>query len=200
MHSRRNTTRSQTMSTRQTVGLAALVFTSVLPALLLTGFFPSFGILRGSFPLWIIVALLGGALGGGLMTPNLRYWYVGGIAGILIGPGMLIATYYYTAFRSSFLAIEIVIPMVIGALPGLLFLVLVTMLSARRIRAQRLASRNAGQGVPAAPYPPGAYQPQSSGPTQTQQPFQPYYAPPQPSLQPPASQQPPGEEHNPQRR
>ncbi|MDQ2715910.1 MAG: hypothetical protein M3Z08_13460 [Chloroflexota bacterium] len=77
MRSRSSAIRSQTMSTRQTAGLALLVLTAIIPALLLAGFLPSFGILRGSFPIWIIVALLGGALGGGLMTPNMKYWYVG---------------------------------------------------------------------------------------------------------------------------
>ena len=60
------------------------------------------------------------------------------IAGVLIGPGMLIATYYYTAARSFIFGLEIVIPMLLGALPGLIFLTLVTML-ARKWRQNNLA-------------------------------------------------------------
>jgi len=125
------------MNARQTIGLIVLVCTSVLPALGLSGFLFGFKDLDVSFVTWLIISIIGGAIGGALATTNLKYWYVAGIAGVLIGPGMLIATYYYTAFRSTLLNIEILIPMVIGALPGLLFLFLVTALFRKRIQAQR---------------------------------------------------------------
>lgn len=125
------------MNARQTIGLIVLVCTSVLPALGLSGFLPGFRGLGVNFITWLVISIVGGAIGGTLATTNLRYWYVAGIAGVLIGPGMLIATYYYTSFRSALLSIEILIPMVIGALPGLLFLFLVVALFRKRIQAQK---------------------------------------------------------------
>lgn len=141
MQIQRNTRPGQNMHPRQKVGLVVLVCTSVLPALLMTSFIPSFGFFPTSFSIWMIVALTGGVLGGSIMTPNPRYWYVGGIAGLLIGPGMLLATYYYTAFRHHLLSIEIFIPIVIGALPGLIFLTIVAALVGKRRRAQKLLSQ-----------------------------------------------------------
>jgi len=178
MNYRSNTIRYRKMNPRQTVGIILLVFTSVLPALLLTGFLPLFNFLQLSFSVWLIIALLGGALGGSLLTPRMRYWYVGLIAGILIGPGMLIATYYYTAWRSSILNIEILIPILLGALPGLLFVFIVVALFGKKRRAQKPTSLHAQQQMLAAPYSPNAYPPQPYVPTQPQQSFQPYQQPP----------------------
>lgn len=157
MSSRKNTMRyqKQKANPRQTIGLLLLVCTSVLPALLITGFVTGTNTLNFSFSTWLIIAVVGGALGGALMM-KLKFWYVGMIAGVLIGPGMLIATYLYTAHRSAILTIEIVIPMVIGALPGLLFLFAVFAIYGKRRRA-----RNAmvtGPNMAVAPNQPYTYQ------------------------------------------
>lgn len=118
---------------------------------------------------------------------NMKYWYLGAITGILISPGMLIATYYYTVARTHLFSVEIIIPMLLGALPGLCFLFLINVIYFKRKRAKNVLS--AGQSAPvynnapqnsyqqpgnnfAAPYPPQPYpqyqQPMSQNPYQPQ--------------------------------
>ncbi len=140
---------------RQTIGMLLFIFTSILPALILTGFFPVFGAFDFGLTTWLVIAIIGGALGGSLCITNLKSWYLGLIAGVLSGPGMLLAVYYYTLSRTHILSIEILIPIIIGGLPGWLFLVIVTAISLRRTRAQQAFS--VGQNMPITPNQPPQY-------------------------------------------
>ena len=150
MQTRQSTTRSSKMNARQTIGILVFVCTSVLPALLLTNFLPDFGALTFGLTTWLAVALIGGALAGSMMMTNMRYWYVGMVSGVLSGPGVLLATYYYTLYRTHLFSIEIIIPIVIGALPGLFFLSIVSAIFGKKMRGQKALS--AGQNMPIMPY------------------------------------------------
>ena len=90
------------------------------------------------------------SLAGSMMMTNMRYWYVGMVSGVLSGPGVLLATYYYTLYRTHLFSIEIIIPIVIGALPGLFFLSIVSAIFGKKMRGQKALS--AGQNMPIMPY------------------------------------------------
>lgn len=124
------------MNPRQTVGLLLLLCTSVFPGLVITGFIPDFGVFTFGLGTWIIISIIGGAIAGSLFMNKMKFWFVGAITGVLIGPGMLIATYYYTMARTHLFSIEIIIPMLLGALPGLCFMFIVSALYFRRKRSQ----------------------------------------------------------------
>ncbi|HEU0000963.1 MAG TPA: hypothetical protein VFQ36_08700 [Ktedonobacteraceae bacterium] len=146
MHNRRRNVRASKMNARQQVGLLLLLLSSVLPGLVITGFIPDFGVLTYSLSAWIIISIVGGAIAGSLFMNKMKYWYPGSITGILISPGMLIATYYYTLARTHLFSVEIIIPMLLGALPGLCFLFVVNALYFKRKRAQNTLP--AGQSAP----------------------------------------------------
>ncbi|MGH2495963.1 MAG: hypothetical protein ACRDIV_14820 [Ktedonobacteraceae bacterium] len=190
MPNRQRYARANKMNARQQVGLLLLLLSSVFPGLVITGFIPDFGVLTYGLSTWIIISIVGGAIAGSLFMNKMAYWYVGSITGVLISPGMLIATYYYTVFRTHLFSIEIIIPMVLGALPGLCFLFVVNALYFKRKRAQNMLP--AGQSAPvynnavqnsyqqpgnnfSAPYPPQPY-PQYQQPV----PQNPYPSQPQP--------------------
>ena len=174
MYNRRRNVRANKMNARQQVGLLLLLLSSVFPGLVITGFIPDFGVLTYGLSTWIIISIVGGAIAGSLFMKKMTYWYVGSITGVLISPGILIATYYYTIARTHLFSIEIIIPMLLGALPGLCFLFIVNALYFKRKRAKNKLP--AGQSAPvynnaslnsypqpgnnfSAPYPPQAYPP-----------------------------------------
>lgn len=174
------------MNPRQMVGLLLLLCTSVFPGLVITGFFPNFGVFTYGLGTWIIISIIGGVIAGSLFMNKMKFWFVGAITGVLISPGMLIATYYYTMARTHLFSVEIVIPMFIGALPGLCFLFIVNALYFRRRRTQNALSTGQSMPVPAsgapnmyqqpgnnfaAPYPPQPYA--SYGQPGPQNPYQP---------------------------
>lgn len=147
MYNRRRNVRASKMNARQQVGLLLLLLSSVLPGLVITGFIPDFGVLTYSLSTWIIISIVGGAIAGSLFMNTMKYWYLGAITGILISPGMLIATYYYTLARTHLFSIEIIIPMLLGALPGLCFLFVVNALYFKKSkRAKNMLP--AGQSTP----------------------------------------------------
>lgn len=126
MQNSNNPRPSRKMSLMQRIGLIVLVGTSVIPAMLITGSLiidPS--AIHVSFGIWLIIAIVGGALGGLLMVTNRKYWHIGLIAGLLLGPGILATSYYYTLLRQELRSFEIFVPIVIGSLPGFIFLYLV---------------------------------------------------------------------------
>src|SRR6185312_2432145 len=126
MQNSNNPRPSRKMSPLQTTGLIVLVGTSIFPAWLITGSLivdPS--TIHVSFGIWLIIAIVGGALGGTLMVTNRKYWYIGLIAGLLIGTGILATSYYYTLLRQELRSFEILVPTIVGALPGFFFLYLV---------------------------------------------------------------------------
>lgn len=90
----------------------------MIPALIVTGFMPELDVLP--WWAWLGVCALGGAASGALWDE--RRPLLGAAAGLVGGGCVLAATVAYILFRAelsdTFLTVEFVIPMLIGALPG----------------------------------------------------------------------------------
>ena len=93
----------------------------ILPGMIVSGFMPEWNVLP--FHLWLIIATLGGALGGALAVEKR---IPGLISGALVGAGALFGIITYVSIRASltgnntFLKIELALGALIGAIPGLL--------------------------------------------------------------------------------
>jgi hypothetical protein len=98
------------------VGMFAIVF----PAMIASNFMPLWNVL----PLygWLGIATGGAGIAGAIATPN---WLRGILAGALAGAGALMGMWLYVTLRAAltgnttFLKIELVLGVLIGAAPGL---------------------------------------------------------------------------------
>jgi hypothetical protein len=97
----------------QVAGFIFFVVFCGLPALEMTGF--GFGIPL-SLSTALLLALIGGAVGGALICP--KPFLAGIIGGTLAGPAGLLAVYYYTQGREQVSNIELVLVQGIASLPG----------------------------------------------------------------------------------
>jgi hypothetical protein len=96
-----------------------VTLTSIFPALMLAGFFPKINIISSPV-IGLIVALIGGAVAGGLFahTTRIARWK-GVLMGVVLNIGTLGATILYVQNRSKVFSIEIAIPLALGSLPAL---------------------------------------------------------------------------------
>jgi len=101
------------LSRLQTLGLIIFFALCGLPALEITGF--GFGI-PITLPRGLIIAGVGGALGGALICP--RPIVAGLVGGLAAGPVGLFALYYYTLHRTEVWNVELVLVQGIASLPG----------------------------------------------------------------------------------
>ncbi|PHS13735.1 MAG: hypothetical protein COA78_06490 [Blastopirellula sp.] len=70
-----------------------------------------------SFGTAFLMALVGGAIGGGLICPNPLP--AGIVGGLIAGPTGLIAVHFYTLDRAEIYTLEIGLVMCVASLPGL---------------------------------------------------------------------------------
>ena len=105
-----------------TLGISVLLitFTSLIPAMVVTGFLGGFlSFLRElNFSVLIVLAAAGGAIGLSLFHPKPGYRPLGFIPGLTLGVGIFICTITYVKFREHIFNIELVIPLLVGAAPG----------------------------------------------------------------------------------
>lgn len=104
---------------RQKLGTYVFFAFTLIPGMIVSGFMPDWNVL--SFEAWIAIAAAGGAAGGYLWAEDQR-WNVGLLSGAVAGAGTVAALFFYVLFRvewsSTFWSIELVIPAMIGLLPG----------------------------------------------------------------------------------
>lgn len=104
------------------IAILAVAFT-VIPAMILSGFFPEWNVLP--FYNWVLIAAIGTGICAALLVPH---WYKGLLTGAMIAIGALHGLYYYVPLRVAFfsnatiLRIEIVLAVLIGAVPGIILL------------------------------------------------------------------------------
>ena len=98
-----------------------LLATSVIPAMIATGFMPAWDVLpRGG---WLAIAIVGGGLAGALGTP---LWTRGLVSGLIAGIGIFAGIWLYVAARRSgsnevrVSRPELVVGAMIGWAPGLI--------------------------------------------------------------------------------
>jgi hypothetical protein len=106
---------------RQQFGMVLVTLCTALPGILIAGYVPEIGNLLPLGPLgWVAVSALGTAVGASLYVPKTQYWYVGFLSGLIGGPGALLATYFYSSWRTSMYSIEIVFSSAVGGQAGIL--------------------------------------------------------------------------------
>lgn len=104
------------------IGILAVAFT-VIPAMILSGFFPEWNVLP--FENWVLIATIGTGICTAFLVPR---WYKGLLTGAIIALGALYGLYYYVPFRIAFISnsaifrIEIALAVLIGAIPGVIVL------------------------------------------------------------------------------
>ncbi|MGE0785732.1 MAG: hypothetical protein AB7S26_08590 [Sandaracinaceae bacterium] len=108
---------------RQKWGSYIGLFSTLIPAMIVSNFMPAWNVLP--FPAWLGIAALGGAIGGGIHAPTTKT-PMGVISGALMGAGVLFGVYAYTDLRialtgnATFFQLELVIGALLGAAPGAL--------------------------------------------------------------------------------
>ena len=97
------------------------LFTSVIPAMIATGFMPAWNVL----PLvgWLAIATVGCGIAGAIATP---LWFRGLISGLIAGAGIFGGMWLYVTVRASLTGHhkiwkpELVVGAMIGGAPGML--------------------------------------------------------------------------------
>jgi hypothetical protein len=101
-------------------GYFGLIVT-LIPALMISDFFPEWNVLPGE--VWLAIATVGAGIAGAIATP---LWARGAVAGAIAGAGVMLGIWAYVAIRSSltghntFLSLELLIGVGIGCAPGML--------------------------------------------------------------------------------
>lgn len=91
----------------------------VFPALSVTGFWFD-SLAEIPLPFLLILSVVGSLCFFCFTYPRRKYWYLGILPGIFTGPLVFWAVIFYTSWRNSIWNIELAIPCLIGAAPGLL--------------------------------------------------------------------------------
>jgi hypothetical protein len=113
--------KSYDLTKRQEFGMLLITFCTGFPGLLIAGYMPEVENFLGLSPIgWVAVSALGTAVGASLYVPKSRFWYVGFLSGLIGGPGALLATYYYSAWRTSMYSAEIILSSIVGGHAGIL--------------------------------------------------------------------------------
>jgi hypothetical protein len=112
--------RGNELNNRQQFGLVLISLCAGFPGILIAGYMPE---VANALPLgslgWLAVSALGAAAGGALYVPKTQFWYVGFLSGLIGGPGALVATYFYSSWRTSMYSLEIVFAMFVGGHLGI---------------------------------------------------------------------------------
>jgi hypothetical protein len=114
----------QANSPRKGIAMMFLIFSTMFPAMKLTGFGDLFPDLH---PLaWMAISAAGGAIGGAIFYPQMGYWFIGALCGALAGPAALVAMYFYLMPRQEVWSAELMIPLLLGVAPvfGLYYLLM----------------------------------------------------------------------------
>jgi hypothetical protein len=90
---------------------------SVFPALGMTGFFFDFGL---DLPTVAAIAAVCCTIAFCLYYTDRRFWFAGILPGLITGPIVTYFTHWYTAERQQLWNVEIMVPVLVGVLPGLL--------------------------------------------------------------------------------
>jgi hypothetical protein len=101
------------MSIGQTIGILLFVFTSGIPGMHLAGFWSGTSL---PLPVWLLVAFVGGFVGGLLLASEHRI--AGAVGGMIAGPLGLLAIYFYAHGRQSIHTVELVLVQGVASLPG----------------------------------------------------------------------------------
>ena len=113
--------KSYHLTKRQELGVLVITFCTGFPGLLIAGYMPEIANFMGLTPSgWVAVSAVGTAVGASLYVPKSQYWYVGFLSGLIGGPGALLATYYYSSWRTSMYSAEIVLSSIVGGHAGIL--------------------------------------------------------------------------------
>jgi hypothetical protein len=113
--------KSYDLTRRQEFGILLITFCTGFPGLLIAGYMPEVSNFLDLSPLtWVAVSALGTAAGASLYVPKSQYWYVGFLSGLIGGPGALLATYFYSSWRTSMYSVEIVLSSIVGGHAGIL--------------------------------------------------------------------------------
>ena len=109
------------LTRRQELGILWITFCTGFPGLLIAGYMPEFSNFMDLSPMaWVVVSAVGSAIGASMYVPKSQYWYVGFLSGLIGGPGALLATYYYSSWRTSMYSVEIVLSSIVGGHAGIL--------------------------------------------------------------------------------
>ena len=95
--------------------LAVLIFPAALAAFMRAGFFK----ITLATPAALVLAGLGAIAWAMLAFPDLRRRARAGISAVVATSGMVLAIAYYLEGRSTVFNIEVLVPMILGMLPGL---------------------------------------------------------------------------------
>lgn len=98
----------------QWIGTFVLLLSSAVPGLALAGFH---GGTAWSLVGWLFVSVIGGPIGGALLSPGHRF--AGAVGGMIGAPLGLLALYFYARGRERVFRAEGVIIWLLGSLPGL---------------------------------------------------------------------------------
>ncbi len=104
-------------STLNKVAGFALLFVVIIPAMIVSGFFPEWQAL--SLAGWLAIATIGAAISGAGYVSGRAPWWVGALGGALVAPGALLAIGLYTRDRTTVLRLEIALAFFLGAAPGM---------------------------------------------------------------------------------
>lgn len=99
-------------------GFFFAAFFTIVPAMILAGFFPLWQV--GSEVMWYGIATGGAALGGLLFAQGRLPAWIGLVGGALAAPGGLFLLAWWSAGRESVFHIELAAASMLGALPGVL--------------------------------------------------------------------------------
>jgi hypothetical protein len=109
------------LSKQENIGLWVGVISTVMPGLIVAGFFPDFNVLPTW--VWMLIATVGAMLAG-LVSAKRKFF--GAMTGGIAGLGVIVGIVGYLAIRTAvlpsenFLRFEIAIGALIGAAPGLI--------------------------------------------------------------------------------
>lgn len=113
-------TKEDLSSMRVKLAIVITVFATIFPALWLTGFLPGGDQL--SLVMYYSTAVVGGGIGGLLLAqPKIGLWWQMALCGIITGASILTVAMVYMRFRDSIYKLELILIVILGAIPGLLF-------------------------------------------------------------------------------
>jgi hypothetical protein len=104
---------------RLVISLILMGATTISPGEVLAGFDTDFfGLTRSDTSLMLVPAI-GCMIAGFIIHPNIKkYALLGMLSGLIIGLCVFYATGYYLEGKESYIKIEMILPMIIGAAPG----------------------------------------------------------------------------------
>jgi hypothetical protein len=105
---------------QQVIGMCLLIFSSVFPAIRFAGFGRGLfdPLLWLSLDSWMAISAIIGAITGAVFYPDFRFFYVGLLPGMCIGPTVLLLCHKYAQWREGPLfALELTYVFFLGTVP-----------------------------------------------------------------------------------